>query len=259
MNDRLARWYGGTSPHTNPELQARLTTVAGLVNKVRMQDYANRKGLPLPRQYASPSSIGALDVAALPSRVVIKPDNLANGDCVMLFDDDREVISGKSVPIRNRNAFVRRTLAQSSNATPDTMLIAEEFICDADPRHAIPLDFKVFVAGGWSWIIQVVDRNGPASKRRHRFYTRDWTPFDEFQTSNALDDLTPRPSCLPELLRLSDRIAQDIGCFMRLDFYISDRGVLFGEFTPYPNAGRNFTELGNRELCDLMDCFPDPF
>ena len=69
----------------------------------------------------------------------------------------------------------------------------------------------------------------------------------------------PKPEHYDDLLILADKIAADIKCFMRVDFYIAKRGVVLGEFTSYPNAGQLFTEVGNRVVCNLMDQFPDPF
>ena len=44
---------------------------------------------------------------------------------------------------------------------------------------------------------------------------------------------------------------------MRLDFYLTTRGVVFGEFTFDTFAGRGFTPYGEKYLSDLMDSFPD--
>ena len=66
-----------------------------------------------------------------------------------------------------------------------------------------------------------------------------------------------RPEKLDELLEAADLIAADLKCFYRLDFYMTPRGPVFGEFTSYPAGGKCFTPFGDRLMCDLMDRYPD--
>lgn len=259
MEARLASWYKGEDPNPDPKRQTRRKYVAGLVNKTAMFKYAQRLDLPLPERYAEVTTIDELDFDALPDRVVIKPNNSADNDCVMLFAGEQEVFTGDRVPLAERPDYVRRVFAAGRFIKPDTRIIAEEFIQDYDERFVVPRDFKVFVAGGRPWVIQVVDRTGPKSNWRHRYYSQDWVPYDHFNMTNATDKAIDRPMHFDQMMDLSRRIAEDINCFMRLDFYLARRGAVFGEFTSYPNAGLQFTQIGNNVLCDLMDRYPDPF
>ena len=259
MDDRLARWYQGKDPHADPKRQQRRSYIAGLVNKTAMRRYAARLELPLPECYGEAEQLQDLDFPALPERVVIKPNNAANNDGVMLFDGPREVFSDETVPRDQRLEFAQAMLTRSNFVKPNTRFIAEEFIQDFDPSFTVPRDFKVYVAGGRPWVIQVVNRDGSKADWSHRYYSQDWVPYDLFQRSNALAPVIAKPQHFEQLLELSTRIARDINCFMRLDFYITGQRVVFGEFTSYPNAGLQFTPVGNNVLCDLMDRYPDPF
>ena len=259
MNDRLARWYRGESPHEDPKRQQRRKYIAGLVNKTSMFNYARRLELPLPERFAEAETLEALDFTALPERVVIKPNNAANNDGVLLLDGEREVFTGDQVPLAERAAYTRRRYEGGSFLKPNSKIIAEEFIQDFDPAYTVPRDFKVYVAGGRPWVIQVVNRQGPKAEWSHRYYSQDWVAYDHFQRENKLAPVIPEPAHFEELIALATRIARDINCFMRLDFYITASRVVFGEFTSYPNAGLQFTPIGSNVLCDLMDRYPDPF
>lgn len=259
MDDRLARWYQNAAPHADPKRQKRRQYIAGLVNKTSMFNYAARLELPLPERFAEVSQLEEMDFATLPERVVIKPNNAANNDGVLLFDGPREVFSGDRVPLVERAAYTQKRYADSSFIKGNSKIIAEEFIQDFDPSYTVPRDFKVYVAGGRPWVIQVVNRVGPKADWSHRYYSQDWVPYDQFQRENALAPVVGKPVHFGQLMDLSNRIAQDINCFMRLDFYITAQRVVFGEFTSYPNAGMQFTWIGNNVLCDLMDRYPDPF
>lgn len=243
----------------NPtDATARRQYVARLVNKSHMSGYARLHDIPLPVRYGDFAAIGDIDFRALPDRVVIKPDNAASGECVLLFDGETELLSGQHVPRGDRSYFTRKAFALSGRVNASTRIIVEELVADYDPRFRIPRDFKVYVAGGRAHIIQVINRNGPKASWSHSFYERDWTPIaDSFRTSYRKGPRFDAPCRLPELLALADRIAADIGCFMRLDFFIAPDRVVFGEFTSYPGAGKNFTAYGNARLCALMDAFPD--
>jgi len=259
MTDRLDRWYKGASPHEDPKKQKRRQYIAGLVNKTAMFNYAARLELPLPERFAEVEQLEEMDFASLPERVVIKPNNAANNDGVLLFDGPREVFTGDSVALEERAAYTRRRYAEGAFIKGNSKIIAEEFIQDFDPSFAVPRDLKVYVAGGRPWVIQVVNRQGPKKNWSHRYYSQDWVPYDHFQRENALAAVIDKPLHFDSLLELSTRIAKDINCFMRLDFYITTKRVVFGEFTSYPNAGLQFTQVGNNVLCDLMDRYPDPF
>jgi hypothetical protein len=259
MDERLRRWYRGEDPAPDPSLQERRTYVAGLVNKSAMFRYAAKFALPLPERYAEVAAIEELDFDALPERVVIKPNNSADNDCVMLFDNDSEIFTGDAVPIAKRCDYVKEKFANGRFIKSNTRIIAEEFVQDFDDKYIVPRDFKVYIAGSRSWVVQVVNRTGPKKEWSHRFYRQDWVPYDRFQRSNLLADVIEKPLHFEEMINLANRIGQDIKCFMRVDFYLAQRGALFGEFTSYPNAGLQFTPLGSNVLCDLMDRYPDPF
>ena len=162
--------------------------------------------------------------------------------------------------LESRSDFVEQAFSKGRFLNSQTTIIIEEFLSDYDPQFTVPRDFKVYVAGGSAHLIQVIDRNGPNSIWSQSFYSRDWNSMPaDFQQTYAPGPSIAAPDRLSELIELSERIALDIGCFMRLDFFISLNRVVFGEFTSYPFAGLRFSTGGDRFLCQLMEKFPDPF
>lgn len=178
----------------------------------------------------------------------------------MLFKEDMELFSGDRVPIALRAAYARKKLAAvlEECVNGELHIIIEEFVQDCDPACAIPRDFKVYVAGGEAHIIQVINRNGPKTSWSNSFYSRDWEFIDqEVQTGYARGPRAEPPEKLDDLLAAADVLASDLQCFYRLDFFMADRGPVFGEFTSYPFGGKGFTPFGDRLMCDLMDNYPD--
>lgn len=255
LKSRLAAkgdyWYG---PHAPSEVNA-LAIIAS--NKIVMRRYIKSMGLRLPELYYDALTLDEINFASLPERVVIKPNNGWNSDAVMVIDGERELISGARVRRAALPAFCRKTLG-SARAAKNPRIIVEEFVHDYDRRFAIPRDFKVYVAGGEARIVHVLDRNGTTKNRRQAFYTKDWSRFeDPFQTTYPPDQSVPPPPLLHQLISDAQIVAADLNAFLRLDFYLTSTGPVFGEITWNPSAGVGFTRFAADYLCNLMDRYPD--
>lgn len=106
-------------------------------------------------------------------------------------------------------------------------IIAEEMLHTPDGEDL--RDYKVFVFDGKARIVQVdVDR---ATYHRRNLYTRDWTylPYG-IGYPMAGDVKVEKPDCLEELLRLSETLGAGFR-HVRVDFYIVDGNLYFGEMT----------------------------
>jgi len=252
LSAKRAYWF------ETPDAPSEVKALAALAsNKLVMRRYVKSLGLRLPEIYAEVGDVDAIDFASLPDRIVIKPHNGWDSDAVMLIDGERELLSRRTVPRASLPDFCRKTLA-SARFAREPRIIIEEFVRDYNPQFAIPRDFKVYVAGGKAWVVQAINRNGLKVQRSHSFYSRDWTQFaDEFNTSNLPGPPIPPPPLLPNLISTADVMARDLGAFLRLDFYLTSDGPIFGEITWNPFGGFGFTRFGARYLCHLMDTFPD--
>jgi hypothetical protein len=242
----------------SPDAPSQVKALASLASdKLLMRRYVSSLGLRLPQLYHDAGELDEIDFAGLPDRIVIKPHNGWNSDAVMLIDGERELLSGARISRASLPAFCRKNLA-AATAAKNPRIIVEEFVQDYDRQFAIPRDFKVYVAGGMPWIIQVIDRNGSKKKRRQAFYNHEWTRFeDPFQMTYLEDRSVPPPPLLHRLVADARTIAADLNAFLRLDFYLSPTGPVFGEITWSPFAGVGFTRFGAEYLCGLMDRYPD--
>src|SRR5208337_76821 len=231
--------------------------VGSLNWKRPMRSYIQALGLTLPHLYFDVSSFEEIDFESLPESIVIKPANSYDSRGVMLIRGDKELLTGAFVS-RSRLLHFCRERFDSTYFETEPGIFVEEFLTDYDSRFPIPRDFKIYVAGGRSWIIEVIDRNGRKEERNHSFYTRDLVKIgDRFQTSYKPGHKIVRPSFLSDLINAAEQVARDTMVFCRLDFYITPRGPVFGEFTCSPFDGYNYTTYGARYLLSLMDSFPD--
>ena len=118
---------------------------------------------------------------------------------------------------------------------------AEAFL--GGPSGELPVDYKVMVLNGRAHYVSVFVRQIGRHLRRITF-DRDWRvvplhlpkyfggPSDVVET--ALHP--PRPQRLDEMLRAAEALAEDFP-FVRVDFYVVDEVIYFGELTFSPSAG----------------------
>jgi hypothetical protein len=95
----------------------------------------------------------------------------------------------------------------------------------------IPEDYKFFMVNGECVFIQVRH----AAKKRD-LYSPNWDLMEAKFLYPASGLLTERPIQLTEMIRLAEALAKNID-FVRVDLYITDKGIKFGELTNYPDGG----------------------
>ena len=51
-----------------------------------------------------------------------------------------------------------------------------------------------------------------------------------------------RPDCWEEMIEAVQTIGKAVGIYMRIDMFATDRGAVFGEFTPTPHGGKGYSK-----------------
>lgn len=263
MQQRLKSWY--RAPQSQVHAQA-----ASLTRKPVMHGYVGQLGLPLPRQMTQAARIEELDWANLPEQVVIKPENGASSDGVIVAQGGIDHIA--QAPIKPDLKTYACALYDRSFDKPQPVF-AEQMLrdvaADQDPAVIIPRDFKVFAAGGHVGLVRVHDRNAPDGRRSLACYDRSgrrvpaslkgWpvlqgAPDDDMMPA---DTTAQTPAGWDALIAMAEYLSQKQPWLLRLDFYLTPQGPVFGEFTTYPNAGLNLTPFARRTLLQLWECWPD--
>jgi TupA-like ATPgrasp len=255
MQERLRRWY--THGPCSPGERA----VADLVNKRLMREYIQARNIPLPRLFFLGRTLNAFNFNCIDRDFVVKPDNSADSDCVLLFRSGKELFSGQTVPKEEVKDFCLRKFSAGRFVNEATNFLIEEFVQDRDPSLVVPRDFKVYAAGGHAWLVQVINRNGPKETWTSQFLFRDMENIrDPIQTTYSRADrrnICVEKDVFSELVNHAERVSEEIPYLLRLDFYVGKSGPVFGEFTTYPFAGKRYTAVGDRMLSQLMEIFPD--
>ena len=112
-------------------------------------------------------------------------------------------------------------------------IVAEELLTDESGDDL--KDYKVFCFNGEPKFIQVDYDRFKGHKRR--LYTTDWNLMETKITyPDDADLIMPKPIFLDELLKISKKLSKDIP-FLRVDCYITENQIYFGELTFYPGCG----------------------
>jgi hypothetical protein len=117
-------------------------------------------------------------------------------------------------------------------------ILIEEYL---DPSVKPLKEYKVWVFNGKVEII-VPSRSVYESKLsndyRFRLYGRKWEePFIQVRDNPAPREEAPKQ--LSEIIRISEELANGWD-FIRVDLFLADDQIKFGELTPTPSAGRSF-------------------
>jgi hypothetical protein len=131
-------------------------------------------------------------------------------------------------------------------------VLLEERISSPGAPDALPLEYKVHVFGAHVAVIERLARTG-AHETKHRYYRPDWEAVDdEINTYVRRDpDLHEPPSWLDDMLGRAAAMGEELGTFMRIDFFAGEEGPVFNEFSSMPLAGQKYTPVAQEAFGSL--------
>ncbi len=177
------------------------------------------------------SSFDEIDWAALPDCFVLKCNH---GSHCLAICTDKKTFDVKEAK-KNFDSWMKRNWYWLYRERPykDILpcIIAEKFI---GKENVVPEDYKVFCYNGVPSLVRV-DVGRYSDDVTYNFYTTDWERSDlQFTKMSRFD--TSRPTCLDEMLQKSAVLAKDFK-HVRVDWYVVDGKLYFGEMTFYNAAG----------------------
>ncbi|MGH7832262.1 MAG: ATP-grasp fold amidoligase family protein, partial [Candidatus Binatia bacterium] len=265
MNKRLALWWGLQSPPRVYALGERIHRLKGRIHRLEerytfrdkndpeskwrccelwqrsldykwnAREFAQKHGCRVPRLYWSGRKTSRLPFDSLPDRYVIKPN--------FGFSRKGVYVMARGVDLLTRTAYaeaeLREPVRQFTGGLFGQPILVEELVTD-NRESGLPTEYKCHVFLEKIAAIQVLHRGVDQRDTKHRFYTEQWEIFDDpistkFQTDNYSDP----PGCLDEMLTMAKRLGRAYGTYVRVDFYASEQGCVFGEFAS--SHGRGFT------------------
>ena len=179
------------------------------------------------------NSLSEIDFESLPDKFVLKATNgweaniLCNDKQNLDLDEARKALEewldkGHSHYYRNFEWAYR-------NIKP--RIICEEFL---DPTGGLA-DYKVWCFGGHAEVIQVCFNRGTGGHTNDHF-TREWEKLEFARVAPNSDMKIQKPELLEQMISISEKLSKGFP-FVRVDLYIIDEQIKFGELTFYSGNG----------------------
>ena len=263
---KMGYWMDWKNPKTFSEklqwlkLYNRRPEYTTMVDKYAVKEYvASIIGeeyiIPTLGVWDSPEDI---DWDSLPQRFVLKTTHGGGGSGVVICEDketfDKDVAIAKLK--KSLNSCIYKSLREWPYKNVSKRIVAEVFLEDAytvKNKTDLP-DYKFYCFNGKPIYCQVIrDRR---SKETIDFYDMKWNcmPFVGLNpiASNGVNPVQ-KPEKLYKMIEICRNLSTGIP-FSRIDLYIADNKIFFGEITFYPYSGMGiFTPIEwNQELGGMI-------
>lgn len=111
-------------------------------------------------------------------------------------------------------------------------IVTEKLLLDAN--QTIPADYKFFCFNGRVEIIQVdIDR---FNNQKRKLLDRDFKEIDATVLHPKYEEELEQPENLDEAIEIAEKLSSDFN-FIRVDLYLLENQIYFGELTNYPGNG----------------------
>lgn len=194
--------------------------------------------VPLLFQTYQPNNLIPENVPNLP--LIIKANHNSGGTIIVYNKNeiDWSKIRKKCETWLNENHYHYTKEWQYKNIRP--CIIIEKLLLDSNGN--VPADYKLHCINGKVEMISV-DQNRGTSKHSRNWYLPDWqrAPFkwSSYYNNRYTDPLyvdIPKPLVLETLIELSHKIAKYFR-YVRIDFYVTNDQIYFGEITFHHDGG----------------------
>mgnify|MGYP001971359802 CR=1 FL=1 len=201
-----------------------------VADKVRVRSYVkDRIGkkylVPLIKIYNNASEI---DFNELPQKFILKTNHGSGWNIICENKNllDEQVVKRKFERWLSWNAYYLFREWQYKSINP-------KILCEKLLEYEIK-DYKVYCFHGKPEYIQV--DSGRFSNHTRIIYNTNWVRQDFSILYPAGDDKIEKPKKLNEMLSISEKLSQDF-IFSRIDLYINENNIFFGEITLHPEGG----------------------
>ena len=196
-------------------------------------------------------TVNDIDLKSIPNQFVLKCTHNSGG--VVVCNDLKNFNHRKSFKFiskeMKRNFFFSSREWPYKNIKP--RIICEKYL-EPDSNGSLS-DYKVFCFNSKPQFIQIISERN-SDNYYSDYYNFDWSKFSlNRRNHNNNPNSLVKPKCLKELYDIAKILSADTD-FSRIDFFIVDDKIYFGEITLYPLSGYlDFkTQKDDNSLGDLL-------
>ncbi len=221
-----------------------------LSNKYNSREFAKKHNCKVADLYWKGRDINTLQFDNLPEHYVIRPTIGHSSASVFLMNDSVNLMNG----ITYSKEDIKEALIKALNENESLEFLFEEFLRTESGVYKIPDDYKFYMFNGEVASVQVINRLGP-SKGFTTCYNENWQVMENVNTYYPKGEHQQPPECFQEMLQKVKELSKAYEIFVRIDFYATDKGAVFGEFTPTPFSGSYFTPKAEKFFSTYWDRF----
>lgn len=221
-----------------------------LSNKYNARLFAEMHGCRVPELYWKGRNIIDLDFRKLPKQYVIRPTIGHSCNMVFLMNSSFNLMDKKIYS----DTELKELLNQALSENPHLEFLFEEFVKSENGEYKIPDDYKISLFNGELAVIDVINRKSPKTGSSS-CYDEYWNRVETMSAYYQEAPYQAPPACLIEMIDYAKKLSKAYQIFVRIDFYATDKGAVFGEFTPTPGKGKGFTSNADKKLLKYWDRF----
>ena len=209
------------------------------VDKYEVRDYVESCGLShiLTKCYGIYTKVEDINFSKLPKQFVMKKTNGGGGLNVIVCRDK------ESLDIESTKQILKDWLKENNSYSGGrewaydgvkSRIIIEEYLENEDDPEAGISDYKFFcVNGNIVGLVVDVDRY---TQHKRNFYDINWNYLDISSDCPNYGDKIPKPDYFDNLVGVAEKLSEKFP-FVRVDLYLIEDRVYFGELTFYPWSG----------------------
>lgn len=194
-----------------------------------------------------------IDFDTLPNQFVLKCNNDSGG--IVICKDKSKLNKEKSVQLLasrlNNNGYWYGREWPYKNVKP--CIIAEKYMEESANEELS--DYKIHVFNGCPKFILVCKNRYSKNGMTETFFTENWEKINiKRKNQPNSTEVISKPVELEKMLNLAAILAKNIP-FLRVDFYVVNKKIYFGELTFYPGSGFKLFEpnVWDRKLGNYLN------
>lgn len=181
-------------------------------------------------------SFDEIDFSKLPDQFVLKCNHGCGYNIIVKNKDDINIEDARTKINQWMNEdYGKMGFFEEHYSLIERKIIAEQYIEQLDGGL---YDYKVHCFGGKPRFIQLIgERNWEKHTGRQFIYDADWKVQNwTFGDYPRFEHEIPKPECLEKLLNVAEKMSKGLP-YVRVDLYVIENKVLFGEMTLTPAGG----------------------
>ena len=219
-----------------------------LSNKYNAKQFAISNGCKVAELYWMGADPKHIEFDRLPDQYVIRPTIGHSSSYVFIMDKGYNLFDQQHYSSEQ----IINALEEKVATTPGTAFLIEEFLQGEAGQYHILSDYKLFCFNGEIAACHLINRTGPKSGFGS-CYDEHWNSIESVHPGYPEVGPQPKPACWDEMLAQVKTLSRAYQIFVRLDYYATTKGAVFGEFTPTPGLGNGYSPFGQKLLLSYWD------